>query len=165
MSLISNSYDFFTLSESHRINSTQIYHLLIKDSEGKQCYSFYFRYNSLQSLHKASKKHKSNNTYPRNIKFPSKRKTNNRINEFQKYFASFLPLPDETIFNQTEILDKKHFNFIISNFLKSLGLESMDPIIFPNELVKKIDKMTKNPNDANTQINENLEESHPMIKK
>lgn len=158
MSLIANSHDFFILSQSHLIDSTQIYHLLIKDSEDKRCYSFYFRYNSLKSLHKASK-HK-------NAKFPSSKKTNNRINEFQKYFSSFLPLPNETIIDQTEIMfDKKHFNFKISNFLMSLGLESMEFIEFPNELLKKFEKTAENQKVENNKKKENLDESHPFIEK
>ena len=163
MSISSSSNDFFILSETHLINSTQIYHLLIKDSEEKQCYSFYFRYNSLKSLHKALKKDKSNKTYNKNIKFPSRRRSNNRINEFEKYFTNFLPHSNETLFNPTEISDRKHLNFRISKFLEAIGLESIKLIKFPAELVNFIGNMAENKNQAKNPIVKQFEEFQPML--
>ena len=159
MSTISNSYDVFTLSQTHYINSTQIYHLLVKDPENNQCYSFYFRYNSLKSLHKAAKKAKNNKTYPKNIEFPSRRKTNERLNQLQKYFSNFLPHLNETMLNQTEIIDKKHINFKISKFLEVLGLES----ILPNNFQMELSKLTLNHLNVKKK-NENVEECHLLIK-
>lgn len=135
---MSFSSDYFIVSKSSKIQSTQLYHLLITDPPHSQSYSFYFRYNSLKSINESAKNDQNNKYYPQNIVFPAKNQKTNRMTLFREYFSNFFPPPKESATKQTEISVNKHLNFKISRFLESLGLESTNPIDLPLELVNFI---------------------------
>ena len=82
----------FTVTPSNQLRSTQLYHLKVTEPSSNQSYSFYFRYNTLRSIHEQAQTH-SNNYYPPNREFLSKSTKSGRLEYFQNFFETLVSKP------------------------------------------------------------------------
>ena len=140
---MSNDENFFKFSITFKcsLHSVNIYHLMITRKNNLQCYSFYFRYNTLLQMHDYAK---TNPQYSKILSFPPKNKLfgGNKIvreKEFQIYF-DFL-------------LSESDLNSNLGNILELFGLNSHFSLIFTSATING-PLLLKNPFKVKEELNE-----------
>ena len=146
------NYQKFTVSFKSTVKSVCLYHVLVTQIPNIQTYSFYFRYNTLEAIHKEAKK---KSIYPKSANFPPKKKcfchkSINRESEFQSFFNAFkCPMSETEIFQVSPNESRPSELVSISNIsilLDLMGLES----IYPVDLMPLINnQFISNPFDLN----------------
>ena len=137
----------FTVRYSHQLESTQLYHLKVIETLSDQSYSFYFRYNTLSSIHE---KARSNKNYPQKIEFPSKLSKSDRLNSFKRFFDTFNSIVSSSPHSK------------ITVFLELMGMKSDYPIDFAiinMELIQNNLNFIRQNEEQKSELNSNQDES------
>ena len=146
------SYLSFSILDSRVLRSVRIYQLTITEYPMNQVYSFYFRYNTLKSLHEYASS-KENSIYPK-CNFPKKlcfsHRKNDRKEEFiNNFFHNFLSKINETLNFNSQINEK------ITNISIFLELFDLNTSFLENdfqEFSKNFDIKIENPFEIGEEV-------------
>ena len=126
----------FKIIDSFCHKSVRIYHLIVKENDSFDTYSFFFRHTTLFNIHNMAQKKPE---FPKGLVFPKKffcfyKRKNDRTNEFIRYFKAF------RCFKHEEMNENNDKITNISHFLKTMSLHSaiMDKELMDFHLCEKI---------------------------